>query len=105
MLDVGRLVVKISGRDSGKIGVVVDNIDDTYVLIDGQVRRKKCNRLHLEPLNKQIEIKAKASTETVVKELEKLGIKVKKTKPKKVPGQVAEKKQPVKKKKLKKSKK
>ena len=80
MLNVGKLVVKTAGRDSSKIGVIVDSINDTYVLVDGQMRRKRCNRLHLESLNKEIKIKPGASTETVVQELEKLGIHVKKTK-------------------------
>ncbi|MFH1592531.1 MAG: 50S ribosomal protein L14e [Candidatus Woesearchaeota archaeon] len=83
MLENGRLCVKTCGRDSGKIAVVIDQIDDTYVLVDGQVRRKKCNRMHLEPLDKKIKVKTKATSETVAKELKQLGIDVRKTKPKK----------------------
>ena len=38
---MGQLCVKIAGRESGKKCVIVDRIDSNYVLIDGNVRRKK----------------------------------------------------------------
>ncbi len=82
MIEVGRLVVKIAGRDAGNTAVVVDRIDDNYVLIDGGARRKKCNIRHLEPLDKSIDISKGASHELVAKEFEKLGIEVWKTKAK-----------------------
>jgi len=83
MLENGTVVVKTCGRDAGKIAIVIDQVDDTYVLIDGQVRRKKCNRMHLEPLGKKIKIKPKATSETVTKELKAFGIEVKRRKSKK----------------------
>ncbi len=83
MLENGQVCVKTAGRDSGKVAVVIDQIDDKYVLIDGQVRRKKCNRLHLEPLGVKIKVKPSASTEVVAKELKHIGVEVIKTKPKK----------------------
>ena len=75
-LIVGQLCIKIAGRDSGKIGVIVEQIDDNFVIIDGQTRRKRCNVTHLETLDKKIDIKPKATHDIVKKELEKLGIKV-----------------------------
>lgn len=75
MVETGQLAMKIAGRDSGNICMVVDTIDPNYVLIDGNVRRKKCNIKHLEFLDKVLKIKKNASTEDVKKELEKLGIK------------------------------
>ncbi|RMD57950.1 50S ribosomal protein L14e [Candidatus Woesearchaeota archaeon] len=87
MIEIGRICMKIAGRDAGKICIVTDEIDKTYVLIDGQTRRRKCNRAHLEPLNQKVKIEKGASNELVRKELEKLGYalpkpKVKKSKPK-----------------------
>ena len=82
MLDNGTVCVKTCGRDAGKIAVVVDQINDIYVLIDGQVRRKKCNRLHLEPLGQRIKIKPNVPSDIIINELKKLGIDVKKSKPK-----------------------
>ena len=77
MLEIGRLCIKTAGRDSGLKCVVIERIDDNYVMIDGQTRRKKCNIKHLEPLNKVLKIKEKASHADVVKALEKEGISVK----------------------------
>ena len=79
MVEIGQLAVKIAGRDSGNICIIVEVIDPTYVLIDGNVRRKKCNIKHLEFMDKVIKIKKNVSTEEIKKELEKLGIKIKKT--------------------------
>jgi len=81
-LEVGRLIVKTAGRDSGKIGVIIEKIDNNYVLIDGQVRRRKCNIDHLETLDKKIKIKSKATFDSIQKEFKLLGIEAKKTKPK-----------------------
>lgn len=81
-IETGRLVIKTHGRDAGKIGVIVDIIDDNYVLLDGQVRRKKCNLKHFETLDKKIKIKPKAPTDTIINELKSLGIEVTKSKSK-----------------------
>ncbi|NQV08609.1 50S ribosomal protein L14e [Candidatus Woesearchaeota archaeon] len=77
MIEVGRLCVKLAGRDSRSKCVILDIIDNNYVLIDGQTRRKKCNIKHLEPLDKVIKIKKKAPHANVVKEFKKLKIEVK----------------------------
>ena len=84
MIEVGRMVMKIAGRDGGKKGVIVEILDNNYVLIDGQVRRRKCNILHLEPLDKVVKLPKKASHEEVIKVLkgEKIEVKEKKSKPK-----------------------
>src|SRR3990167_5018605 len=82
MIEIGRLCVKLAGRDAGLKCVVVDILDDKFVLIDGETRRRKCNILHLEPLKDVIKIKKKASHEEIKKEFEKLGSKVWETKPK-----------------------
>lgn len=82
MIEIGRLCVKIAGREAGMKCVVVDVVDKNYVLIDGQLRRKKCNISHLEPLDKKIELKKNASHSDVVSEFKKLKIEVKERKPK-----------------------
>jgi len=82
MIEVGRLCVKIAGRDAGLKCVVVDILDDKFALIDGETRRRKCNVMHLEPLKETIKIKKKASHEEVKKEFDKLGLTVRETKPK-----------------------
>ncbi|MBI2564863.1 50S ribosomal protein L14e [Candidatus Woesearchaeota archaeon] len=84
MINIGRICVKIAGRDAGKKCVVIDVLDDKFVLIDGATRRRKTNILHLEPTKDSVDIKKNASHEEVVKVLSKLGISVRQTKPKKV---------------------
>lgn len=57
MIEIGRICIKLAGRDARKRCVIVDVLDKNYVLIDGETRRRKCNILHLEPLNKVVDIK------------------------------------------------
>lgn len=90
MFEVGRLCLKLRGRDSNNYAVVVEKIDKTYVLIDGNVRRRKCNIIHLEPLDTVFKIKKGEASSEIKKLLKKEGllkeervIKKKKTKPKK----------------------
>lgn len=82
-LDIGQVCIKIAGRDAGKIAVVIDKPKNNFVMIDGQVRRRKCNISHLIAVDKKIKIKQNATTEIVIEGLKSLGIKVTKTKPKK----------------------
>jgi large subunit ribosomal protein L14e len=83
MLEIGRICVKIAGRDAGLKCVIVEQLDDNYVLIDGETRRRKCNIGHLEPLDQTIELKKGASHADVAKAFEKLGYGVHATKAKK----------------------
>ena len=83
LFEVGRLCVKIAGRDAGRTCVVVEELDHGYVVVDGATRRKKVNVLHLEPLADIVKLKAKASHDEVKKAFEKLGLPVRETKPKK----------------------
>ena len=76
MFEIGRVVLKIAGRDAGKVGVVIDNLDEKYVLIDGNVRRRKCNINHLEPLKEILKIKKGASTDEIKNALMSVKIKI-----------------------------
>src|SRR3989338_2748871 len=82
MIEIGRLCVKTAGRDAGKKCVILDILDDKYIIIYGETRRRKVNILHVEPLNQKIEIKKNASHDEVTKTLDELGIKALQTKPK-----------------------
>lgn len=77
MFNIGRVCVKIAGRDAGKKCVIVKHIEGKYYLIDGETRRRKCNTLHLEPLNQVVNIKEDASHEEV---MNALGLKPKESK-------------------------
>ena len=76
IFNVGRLCVKLAGRDAGRKCVVVEQVDKTFVMVDGDVRRKKVNMRHLEPLAEVIEINDKASHDEVTSVFKKLGLNV-----------------------------
>lgn len=80
MFDVGRVAIKVLGRNAGKYCVVVDKIDDNFVLVDGNVKRKRCNIRHLEPLPLVLEIKKDASTVAVHEAMKKANLPVEQTK-------------------------
>jgi len=79
LYDVGRICVKTSGREAGSKCVIVDIIDDNYVLVTGPksltgVKRRRANIKHLEPLDKKISINKGASDEEVLAAIEKAGL-------------------------------
>jgi large subunit ribosomal protein L14e len=83
MFDIGRVCVKIAGRDSKRKTIIVDVLEKGYVLVDGETRRKKCNIKHLEPLAKTINIAQNASHEEIVRVFKsELGIDLKEKKEK-----------------------
>ncbi|MBU3905348.1 MAG: 50S ribosomal protein L14e [Nanoarchaeota archaeon] len=50
----GRVCLKIAGREAGNYCVVVEPVDESFVIITGpkeitRVRRRKCNVEHIEP--------------------------------------------------------
>jgi large subunit ribosomal protein L14e len=79
MFDVGRMCIKVAGREAGKYCVVVKKLDSNFVLVTGprsvtSVKRRKCNILHLEPLKESLKIKDDASDEEVIKAYEEASI-------------------------------
>ncbi len=75
MLDIGRVCVKLAGKEAGKKVVIVDLVDKNFVLVDSPwVKRRRCNVKHLEPLDTVLEISRGASTEEVEKALKENGI-------------------------------
>ena len=73
---IGRVVVKLSGKEAGKYGVIVDQINDNFVLIDGNFKRRKSNLMHLELTDKVLDIKKGASTSEVREAMNKAKLKV-----------------------------
>jgi len=70
-MDVGRVCVKLSGRESGRQCVIIDVIDRNYVLVTGPeeltgVRRRRVNMNHLRPLEERLEISRGASDEEII---------------------------------------
>ena len=82
LFDVGRICVKIAGRDAGKKCVVVEVLEKGNVLVDGETRRRAVNIKHLEPLNETIELSSSAEHNEVAAALKKMGLEVHSTKAK-----------------------
>jgi len=77
-IDIGRICVKLSGREAGGKCVIIDVVDKSFVFITGPkkvtgVRRRRVNINHVEPLQDKIEIKRGASDEDVSEALKAAG--------------------------------
>jgi large subunit ribosomal protein L14e len=71
-IEVGRVCVKIAGREAGEKCVIVEVIDDKFVEVVGtNIKNRRCNINHLEPVDQTIEIKSD-NVEEIKKELEAL---------------------------------
>ena len=75
-MEVGRVCVKLTGRETGKKCVVVDVVDKNFVLVTGPksvtgVRRRRTNVDHLEPTSELVELKKGAADEEVEKAITK----------------------------------
>jgi large subunit ribosomal protein L14e len=74
VMEIGRVCVKLAGHEAGKRCVVVEVLDDTYVVVAGPgVKRRRCNIKHLEPTDKKLDIPKGASDEEVKRALEAAG--------------------------------
>jgi large subunit ribosomal protein L14e len=77
-VEVGRVCVKVTGREAGKKCVIVDLIDKNFVLIDGPrsitgVKRRRVNIDHLRPTKQKIKIKRGAADEELAQILVESG--------------------------------
>lgn len=73
-IEIGRICVKLAGREAGRKCVIVDVADKSFVLITGPksvtgVRRRRVNVSHIEPLQDKIEIKRGVSDDEVAEAL------------------------------------
>jgi large subunit ribosomal protein L14e len=79
LYDIGRICVKVVGRETGSHCVIIETKDDSYVVVTGPknlsgVRRRKCNTRHLEPIETVLSISKGADDETVAKAIEEAGL-------------------------------
>jgi large subunit ribosomal protein L14e len=77
-MEVGRICVKLVGREAGRKCVIVDLSDKSFVLITGPksvtgVKRRRVNIGHIEPLQDKVEIKRDVSDEEVAEALKASG--------------------------------
>jgi large subunit ribosomal protein L14e len=74
-IDIGRICVKLSGREAGKKCVVVDIVDKNFVLVTGPkqlngVRRRRVNINHLEPTAVKVEVRKGETDEELMKRID-----------------------------------
>jgi large subunit ribosomal protein L14e len=77
-IEVGRVCVKVAGRESGRKCVIVDVMDKSFVMVTGPkkltgVKRRRVNINHVAPLEDVIQVKRGASDEQVTQMLEAAG--------------------------------
>jgi large subunit ribosomal protein L14e len=73
-IEVGRICVKLTGRETGKKCIIVDVIDKNFALVTGPksvtgIRRRRTNVDHLEPTVEMVELKKGATDDEVEKAL------------------------------------
>ncbi len=89
IFEPGRVCIKIAGREAGKHCAVLEVVDSNYVVVEGpEVRKRKINVAHLEPLSDKIDAKKDAKQQL----MEKYSIKL----PEKRKEKSAKKEKPVK---------
>jgi len=77
-IEIGRICVKIAGREAGRRCVIVDVVDKNFVLVTGpqkvsSVKRRRVNVNHVEPTQTKIVIKRGATDEEVTESLKAAG--------------------------------
>jgi large subunit ribosomal protein L14e len=77
-IEVGRICVKMAGRESGRKCIIVDVMDKSFVLVTGPknvtgVKRRRANINHVAPTEDTIQVKRGASDEEVTQMLEASG--------------------------------
>jgi len=77
--EVGRIAVKVAGREASRKCVIVDVIGKNFVLVTGPksltgVKRRRVNIAHLAFTPHKIKISRGASDEKVLKALEEAGL-------------------------------
>ncbi len=74
-IDIGRICVKLTGREAGRKCVVVDVVDKNFVLITGPkqlngVKRRRVNVSHVEPTERKLNIGRGETDEELMKALD-----------------------------------
>ncbi|MDG6223834.1 MAG: 50S ribosomal protein L14e [Candidatus Bathyarchaeota archaeon] len=77
-IEVGKICVKIVGREAGKKCVIVDVVDKNFALITGPkavngVKRRRSNVEHLQPTKESVEIKRGATDDEITEALKAAG--------------------------------
>ena len=79
-IEVGRVCMKLVGREAGRKCVIVDVMDKSFVMVTGPkkvtgVKRRRVNTNHLKPMPDKLDIKRGASDEEVAQIIDDTGKK------------------------------
>lgn len=74
-IEVGRICLKLAGRESGKKCIIIEVIDKGFVIVTGPkkitgVKRRRASINHIAPLKEKIAINRGSSDEEVIQALE-----------------------------------
>lgn len=77
-IEVGRVCVKLSGREAGRKCVIIDLTDKSFVMITGPksvtgIKRRRVNINHIEPLQDKVEVTRGAPDEEIAEILKASG--------------------------------
>ena len=78
-IEIGRICIKVLGREAGKKCIIVDLVDKNFVLITGpkavsSIKRRRANVNHLEITQEKIDISRGATDEEVTEALKAASI-------------------------------
>ena len=81
-LEIGRVCMKVVGREAGKYCVIVKNINKSFAEVSGPrvltgIKRRRVNITHIEPTQYAIEIKENASDEEILAAFKKANLTTK----------------------------
>ncbi len=74
VMDIGRICIKLTGREAGKKCIIVDIVDRNFVLVTGPkqlngVKRRRVNVGHIEPTERKLNIRRGETDEELIKAL------------------------------------
>ncbi len=81
-IDIGRICVKLNGKEAGRYCVVVKKIDKSFVEVTGPrlltgVKRRKSNVAHLEPTQYVVDVQENQDDEQIISAMEKQNLTTK----------------------------
>jgi large subunit ribosomal protein L14e len=66
-MDIGRVCLKVKGREQGERCVVLDVVDRNFVIVVGpNVKRRRVNMNHIRPLDEVVSLQRNATDEEAI---------------------------------------
>lgn len=66
-MDIGRVCLKVKGREQGERCVVLDVVDRNFVIVVGpNVKRRRVNMNHIRPLDEVVPLQRNATNEEAI---------------------------------------